>query len=169
MWLFTLWLLRATASQNRLLQKLHRRMHFLGVAVPVRFPREIVAALAAELPLPGVHLVLVLSTDIAAGGCAMLVAIVEVELSAGLEGLVTHTAEVAVPLLHHRLQLRLGQLQHLGPLVHLSHQLLLKGNVCEFKPKYTRHLTCMAASSIQLFSSSTQKLSSTGIWTDRID
>jgi hypothetical protein len=143
-------------------------MHFLGVAVPVRFPREIVAALAAELPLPGVHLVLVLvlSTDIAAGGCAMLVAIVEVELSAGLEGLVTHTAEVAVPLLHHRLQLRLGQLQHLGPLVHLSHQLLLKGNVCEFKPKYTLDLTCMAASSIQ---SSTQKLSSTCIWTDRID
>jgi hypothetical protein len=32
----------------------------LGVAVPVRFPREIVAALAAKLPPPGVHLVLVL-------------------------------------------------------------------------------------------------------------
>ena len=78
----------------------------LGVAVPVGLGGEILSTLGTELPPPGVHSFLVLlhlglggellATDVAAGGDAMLVAIVEVELPARLEGLVAHAAEVAV-------------------------------------------------------------------------
>ena len=104
---------------------------FLHVPVTARLAGEIGPALGAHLPPPGVHPRLVLldlglggellATDIAVGGGAVLVASVEVELLARLEGLVAEVAE-------HMLLSSCSCTSGSSP-VHPLYRLRLKGNL----------------------------------------